>query len=662
MNTAVIYAINEKQQIGGRIMNFPDIKKFLTNNHRFISDHPEYRRVYLINVIILYYIAVAVIFAVLNATTASYTQTAITAVAGLLCVALLIYLHKTDRIDISSYALVILMCATIIAIFSSSGNTHYMLIWISVFPPMTFFLLGRRKAIIASAFILTYLLVFMLLNYRNWVPDQFGTASFVNILSSTVVLIILIGYFETTRSEAVKIAQDKNLELEASNRALTENKEKLRLILDSTAEAIFGIDLECRCTFCNTSCLELLGLKSEEELLGKDVHELLHSRHRDGSPLHRHECSIIRTCMEGDASHSDDEVFWRTNGTSFDVEYNSYPQYKDGALIGAVVTFTDNTIKRMHEQQIEYYSSHDSLTGLYNRNHFEYLLSKVDTNSNLPISIIECDLNGLKLTNDVFGHAAGDELLVMASEAIKKVCREGDIIARLGGDEFVILLPKTINHDAQQIISRIRDVLSREKAGVIRCSMSLGCDTKTSASQKIDMTVKNAENEMYKEKALNSEICRSIAEALELPQTEIKLLRNAGFLHDIGKVSISESILRKCGEFTAQEDIEYRQHPVIGYRLLNLFDDTVNLAESVYCHHEHWDGSGYPRGLSGEEIPLMARIIAVAGRYEAILNCGAGLGRHEEVLEQLRADAGVRLDPALVDIFIKIMEEDRSGK
>jgi hypothetical protein len=145
----------------------------------------------------------------------------------------------------------------------------------------------------------------------------------------------------------------------------------------------------------------------------------------------------------------------------------------------------------------------------------------------------------------VFGHAAGDELLVMASEAIKKVCREGDIIARLGGDEFVILLPKTINHDAQQIISRIRDVLSREKAGVIRCSMSLGCDTKTSASQKIDMTVKNAENEMYKEKALNrnrtdtdmlnaiimslysksppeeqhaanvSEICRSIAEALE---------------------------------------------------------------------------------------------------------------------------------------------------
>jgi hypothetical protein len=94
--------------------------------------------------------------------------------------------------------------------------------------------------------------------------------------------------------------------------------------------------------------------------------------------------------MEGTATHAEDEVFWRTSGTSFDVEYNSYPQYKDGVLIGAVVTFFDNTMKRMHEQQIEYFSSHDSLTGLFNRSHFEYLLSKSDTKSNLPISIIMC--------------------------------------------------------------------------------------------------------------------------------------------------------------------------------------------------------------------------------------------------------------------------------
>jgi diguanylate cyclase (GGDEF)-like protein/putative nucleotidyltransferase with HDIG domain len=396
--------------------------------------------------------------------------------------------------------------------------------------------------------------------------------------------------------------------------------------------------------------------------------------------------------MEGIPTHSEDEVFWRTNGTSFDVEYNSYPQYKDGALIGAVVTFTDNTMKRMHEQQIEYFSSHDALTSLYNRNHFEYQLKKSDTKNNLPISIIMGDLNGLKLTNDVFGHASGDELLIKAAEAIKKVCREEDIVARQGGDEFVILLPKTHKQDAQQIMARISSMLSKEKTGVIKCSMSLGCATKTTMLENIDRIIKNAENEMYKEKALNrtktdtdlinaiimslysknppeeqhaanvSEMCRAIAEALGLPPTEIKLLRNAGFLHDIGKVGISESTLRKQGEFTDQEEIEYRQHPVIGYRILNLFDSTLNMAESVYSHHEHWDGSGYPRGLTGDEIPLMARIITVAGRYETIHNSGSMQLSHEEALEQVKADAGTILDPALVDVFLKIMTESISAK
>ena len=147
--------------------------------------------------------------------------------------------------------------------------------------------------------------------------------------------------------------------------------------------------------------------------------------------------------MEGIAIHADDEVFWRPGGASFDVEYNSYPQYKDGELVGAVVTFLDNTLKKVHEQQIEYFSSHDSLTGLLNRSCLETMLDKLDNKNQLPISIIMGDLNGLKLTNDVFGHDAGDELLIKTAEILKKVCRSDDLIARLGGDEFVILLPKT---------------------------------------------------------------------------------------------------------------------------------------------------------------------------------------------------------------------------
>lgn len=674
-------------------MSLSALQKLLTNNHRFSPDNPEYRRVYLLNVTILYYVALTAVFSVLNAAASSNALTIINVSSSVLCFAVMILFHKTDKVDICSYAIIAIMLSSIIALFAFAGHMNYMFAWISVFPPMAFFLLGSKKALVVSVAMLAYLLIFMLLGYKNWQPVYFGSASMVNILASTIILIVLIGYFELSRSEAVAAVQRKNREFEEANQALLESKDRLRLILDSTAEAIFGVDMECKCTFCNTSCLEMLGFKSEEDILGKDTHELLHSKNRDGSPLPRNECSIVRTCMEGIAIHTEDEVFWRTNGISFDVEYNSYPQYKDGVLTGAVVTFVDNTIKRMHEKQIEYYSAHDTLTGLYNRNHFEYLLSHANTENNLPISVIMGDLNGLKLTNDVFGHATGDELLVMAAESIKKACRETDIIARQGGDEFVILLPKTPNQVALQIISRIKEVLGKEKASVIKCSMSLGCDTKTTPPENIDITIKNAENEMYKEKALNriktdtdminavimslyskspheeqhsanvSELCRAIGEALGLPQTQITQLRNAGFLHDIGKIGISESILRNCGEFTDQEEIEYKQHPVIGYRILNIFDSTVSLAESVYSHHEEWDGSGFPRGLNGNDIPLMARIIAVAGRYESILNRRSEKPvSHEEALEQIQADAGSILDPTLVDVFLRIMTENISSK
>lgn len=672
-------------------MSFAALKKLLTNNDRYSPEHPEYRRVYLLNVTLLLYVVVAAVFAVLNAIPGNYTLMLIQAVFAVLSLAVLIYFRKTDRFAVCAHVSVFTMVAVMLFMFVTAGHMHYILAWMYIFPPVTFFLLGRKKAVIVTAGVLAIFLILILRDYGNWQPVEFNHVSIINILTSAILLVLLIWYFELSRSEAAEADQSKNRALEEANLALIESTDRLRLILDSTAEAVFGMDVTGRCTFCNTSCLEMLGMKNEEELLGKDIHELLHSRHMDGTPIQRTQCSIIRTCMEGAPAHSDDEVFWRSNGTCFDVAYNSYPQYKNGALIGAVVTFTDNTLKKIHEQQIEYFSTHDSLTGLYNRSHFEYLLNKLDAQGNLPISVVMGDLNGLKLSNDVFSHNAGDELLVRAAEAIKKACREGDIIARLGGDEFVILLPKTQRQDAQQIMERIHEMLGQERSGVIRCSMSLGCDTKTAKDQKIDMTIQNAETEMYKEKALNrnktdadlinalimslygknppeelhssnvSEMCRAIGEALGLPQTQLRQLRNAGYLHDIGKVGISEEILHKHGEFTDREEIEYRQHPVIGYRILNIFDSTMSLAESIYCHHEHWDGSGYPRGLSGDEIPLMARIIAVAGRFEVLINrYGEEQNDPATALEMIREDSGTRLEPALVDVFVKIMSEDLS--
>lgn len=146
------------------------------------------------------------------------------------------------------------------------------------------------------------------------------------------------------------LAQD--ISLRRRNEALLlESEEKLRLLLDSTGEAIYGIDLNGRCTFCNQTCLKMLGYHSIEDLIGKDMHLQIHHSRRDGSKLSHEECSIRKGFQRGQGTHVEDEVLWRADGTAFDAEYWSHPQIKNGEIIGAVVTFIDIT-ERKHMEEL----------------------------------------------------------------------------------------------------------------------------------------------------------------------------------------------------------------------------------------------------------------------------------------------------------------------
>ena len=145
-----------------------------------------------------------------------------------------------------------------------------------------------------------------------------------------------------------------------------------------------------------------------------------------------------------------------------------------------------------------------------------------------------------------------------------------------------------------------------------------------------------------------------------LPETEIKKLRDGAYLHDIGKITLSESILEKTPEqLTEVENEMIRQHPAIGYRILNLSQETLDLANGVYGHHERWDGSGYPKGLKGEEIPLFSRILSVAEAYERILNREKDWKRgSEKALQAILMGSGQRYDPAIAQLFVRIMKEE----
>lgn len=131
-----------------------------------------------------------------------------------------------------------------------------------------------------------------------------------------------------------------------------ERSEKLRMVLDHTAEGIYGLDLEGRCTFCNPAGLRLLGHASAECLLGRNLHTLIHHSRADGSPLAEAECGAHRALRAGIETHSEEEVFWRADGTSFPVELWSYPQRREGRLLGAVVTFMDITERKHAEESL----------------------------------------------------------------------------------------------------------------------------------------------------------------------------------------------------------------------------------------------------------------------------------------------------------------------
>ncbi len=483
--------------------------------------------------------------------------------------------------------------------------------------------------------------------------------------------------------------QERTNELSNTNENLTRTKDELQLILNSTAEGIFGIDTDGICTFCNNRAVSILGYKDQADLQGKAINEMLQSKSSDTGMQTDKELQFLKVLMTNEPYHSADDIFMRADGTYFDVEYHSYPQRKNDQLIGAVVTFTDITERKKNEERIEYLHSHDALTGLQNRQSLEEEIRKMDEEKKYPLTIMFADLNGLKLVNDVFGHAAGDELIRRASAILRDSCGNETAIARIGGDEFVVLLPETTRDDAVIIMETIRSRLAEDKVNEVNCSMALGLDTKLAERQNIEKVMGNAEYEMYKDKALTRKrfgkdtistiiktlhkrlkgekehsihvavLCKAMGQHLKLSETENKRLYDAGYLHDIGKIILDDSILL-VQDTKDDKELEMKmQHTSAGYRILNLFDGTLDLAEAVYAHHEKWDGSGFPKGLSQNEIPLQARIIAIAEAFDRKM-AGRNWDDEEarnETLMKLQAESGRTFDPMLISIFSDLIKK-----
>jgi len=258
----------------------------------------------------------------------------------------------------------------------------------------------------------------------------------------------------------------RNLAIEALK--ISENK--LHTITSALGEGVYVLDKAGRLTFMNPEAERLLGWK-ESELLGKDMHMMIHQQKEDGTELPNTECHILRSISLGNIYRIPEDKFTRKDGNLFPVAFVSTPIMRDGKIIGSVAAFHDITERKRMEEELRALSLKDELTGLYNRRGLVILsehLLKTANRLKRGVFLLYADLDNMKVINDTFGHSEGDKVLVEIANILKETYRNSDVIARIGGDEFVIIPVGVAGDNMGVITERLQKSLETHNLKVNR--------------------------------------------------------------------------------------------------------------------------------------------------------------------------------------------------
>ncbi len=363
----------------------------------------------------------------------------------------------------------------------------------------------------------------------------------------------------------------------------------------------------------------------------------------------------------------------------------------------------------------------DSLTRLYNHRYFsKALLEQVKKIGSAELSLLLFDLDLFKLYNDLYGHWEGDKALERVAAIMSRIVGEKGIACRYGGEEFAVILPYIDAGRAFDLAEKIRQEIQRaffntEDVTQRFLTASAGVCTYPHAAANAEELLKRADLALYtaKNKGKNqtvvytprfdsspagaeindcpstvrqantatiyaltaaidakdhytfghsqrvAEYATALAGALGLDKSHLEIIREAALLHDVGKIGIPENILTKAGRLTAEEYEVVKKHVEASITIIKHLPSMNHVIPAVIGHHERWDGKGYPRGLKGENIPLLARCLAVTDTFDALtsdrpykvcLNVNSAL--HE-----IENHSGTQFDPRVAGLFIKLARE-----
>jgi diguanylate cyclase (GGDEF)-like protein len=356
-------------------------------------------------------------------------------------------------------------------------------------------------------------------------------------------------------------------------------------------------------------------------------------------------------------------------------------------LLGFAVTNLRSSQRELREAALT-----DPLTGLANRRSLIHDLESTGALAERPRLLLLFDLDGFKAYNDGFGHPAGDALLARLGRKLEKAVRsERGSAYRMGGDEFCVLAPVGID-EVERIEAIAAAALSEHGEG-FSITASCGSVLLPTEAEEPSEALRKADQRMYARKGSGrasaarqstnvlltllserspelgvhldevTELCEDVGNKLGLQEEEMGHLLRAAALHDIGKAAIPDEILNKPGPLDESELAFIRRHTLIGERIVAAAAALTDASKLVRWSHERFDGAGYPDGLSGHDIPLGARIIAVADAFDAMVS-----GRPyrpavmvEAALAELRRCAGTQFDPDVVSAFVAVVAERRAA-